>query len=288
MQQWQWRATLSAGVILASELAARAYTYDKTRSANGAIPASTCCPLVSRVAACHIRNCAASRHHLLVCGPTGVGKTIAVKVALDSQEPIDGNPQTKTTFLPFYVDLKPLIATASHQKDARIEVGPSASVAPPRDLAECVDAAFSAAADVFEERSIVTLRELAWSRLFFELSRAGDLGLAVAAAWAQQRKTSAVLQAPSIQRHLQRFLDDSAVHTLSLSAISHFQPVPLGCIPVIVVDEVNLLNHLELKRIRNEFVAFLFTHASAKSMSPVVIVLLSSDATAPEILASCA
>lgn len=284
MQQWQRRAALSAGVILASELAARAYTYDRTRATIGVIPASTDRPLASRVAACHIRNCAASRHHLLVCGPTGVGKTMAVKVALDSQEPIDDSPPTKTTFLPFYVDLKPLIAPASHQEDSRLEVGPGASVAPLRDLAACVDAAFSAAADAFEERSIVTLRELAWCRLFFELSRAGYLGRAVAAAWAQQQK----LPAPSIQRHLERFLDDSAVHSLSLFAISRFQPVPLGCIPVIIVDEMHLLNHPELKTIRHEFVAFLLKHASAKIMSPVIIVLLSSDATAPKILASCA
>ena len=51
--------------------------------------------------------------------------------------------------------------------------------------------------------------------------------------------------------------------------------------------KVQLLDNPELVHLREEFVAFLFQHASAKSASPIVIILLSSDAAAPQILASC-
>lgn len=282
-QNWQKTAVLIGSVSLL-EIAARVYAYSKSRRTMEAIPMATNRPQIPRLAADHIRQRVAGRHHLLVCGPTGVGKTMAVKLALDNQDPIDGINHAPTTFLPFYVDLRTIIAPASHLEEAHC--APSLNDVTPKDLAARVDAAFSAAADSFEDRSLTTLRSLAWSSLAFELSRNFSwIGRAIVAAVDANQRDSAAT--PSIERHLRRFLDEAVMHELVISAESHLHS-RRDCIPVLIVDEVHLLDDLALKKIRHEFVAFLFQHASAKSMAPVVLVLLSSDATAPRILESCA
>ena len=54
---------------------------------------------------------------MIVCGPAGVGKTMAAKQAFDNNETIDGI-DTPTTVLPFYVDLKSFVVPASHEQAA--------------------------------------------------------------------------------------------------------------------------------------------------------------------------
>ena len=213
------------------EGAARLYALT-TASETGAMPVKTHHPLIRRSAANHIRERAAGRCHLLVCGPPNVGKTTALKLALDGRRPIQGI-LTPTTFLPFYVDLRAIVATASHTEDAR-----SMSTCPtgaPRDLAARVDATFSKAADDFQIHAIEALRAAFLSRLELEFK----LWLGRYVATFAPAAPAAVDSSPSIARYLKRFVT-AASSAKSISLAASLLHSPHDYIPVLVVDEVRV------------------------------------------------
>jgi hypothetical protein len=281
---------LIAIIVLVLGITVQIIVFTKANETTSAFPKLRDRPLISRFAGNHIRKRAAGGHHMIVCGPTGVGKTMAAKQAFDNNETINGI-DTPTTFLPFYVDLKSFVVPASHEQAARVITermndDQATNMPPTASRATHVDAAFAEAADSFENR-IVKLMQADAIGMLYELSwqflRKLELMLPNAAIYIANNPVTV----PSVARHLQRFMDAAASFQTFLRLFS-FIYGPRGCIPVLIVDEVHLLNDPDFLAIRHEFVAFLFKHASAKSMAPVVLVLLSSDATAPVILKSCA
>lgn len=215
------------------ESAARLYALT-TASDTGAISVKTHHPLIRRSAANHIRERVAGRCHLLVCGPPNIGKTTAVRLALDGSRPIQGI-LTPTTFLPFYVDLRAVVATASHTEDARALTQGQHPTGAPRDLAARVDATFSKAADDFQIHVIEALRAAFLSRLELEFKLWLGHYVATSAPAAQ----AAVDSSPSIARYLKRFVT-AASSAKSISLAASLFHSPRDYIPVLVVDEVRV------------------------------------------------
>lgn len=194
--------------------------------------------------------------------------------------------------MPFYIDLKSIFVPASLEATARDIAQESqnqtAHAQPVFNRAARVDAAFAEAAESFEDRMLQSMHiDLTGLLLEYAWRILRSLGLVLpAAVIPASQAASTTIAIPSIARHLQRFMDAAKSFQYFLRAMSFFYG-PRGCIPVLIVDEVDLLDASDLSVVRHEFVAFLFQHASAKSMAPVVIVLLSSDATDSKILKSC-
>lgn len=282
---------LSVLVAILIGITMESLAFMKRYEAIAAFPGKTNRPLIPRSAGKHIRQRAAGRHHMIVGGPTGVGKTMATKQAFDNNETIDGI-NTPTMFLSFYVDLQRFVVPASHDGSARViecgtrDIGTS-SIPPAFDRAARVDAAFTEAAESFENRVLASMhRDIAGMLLELMWRALWTLELVLPMLATPSAPASGTVVTPSITRHLQRFMNAASYYRLFLR-YSSFWYGSRGCIPVLIVDEVHLLDASDLSVIRHEFVAFLFKHASAKSMAPVVLVLLSSDATASRILKSC-
>jgi hypothetical protein len=217
------------------EALARLYRYKLGTALNtntGSVP-ETNRPLVARSAANHIRECIGGRHHLLVCGPTDVGKTAAVMLALDGENPIVGF-SIPTTFPTFYVDLRAIVAPSARSDGSGSE---SSSAQPVPGLASRVDTAFSDAADAFQVRVIEDLRSASWSHLEleFKLWLARRSGATLAANGTCANHTAEV---PSVVRHLERFVAAAQSAQDIFSAASFFH-TPRGCVPVLVIDEAS-------------------------------------------------
>ena len=282
---------LSAVAVIILGITVESLAFMKAYETIAAFPGETNRPLIPRSAGNHIRQRAAGRHHMIVSGTTGVGKSMATKQAFDNNEIIDGI-NTPTTFLPFYVDVKRFVVPASHEESARLiayearDIGTS-NIPPAFDRAARVDAAFTEAAESFQNRVLASMhRDVAGMLLELIWRALRTLELVLPMAVTPTAPAGGTVVTPSITRQLEHFINAASSYQIFLR-YSSFWYGSRGCIPVLIVDEVHLLDASDLSVIRHEFVAFLFKHASAKSMAPVVLVVLSSDATASRILKSC-
>jgi hypothetical protein len=244
-----------------------------------------------RRAGSHIRNCAADGIHMLVLGPTGVGKTTSVKQAIDNRDPIESISSHTTRFLPFYVNLAKAVQSSRQLatgEGKQLPVLETEQQAIHKDAAKCVAAAFALESNKFVSRQLVAAERgiiSSMAALFTE-----DL----ASGWEFVKSLRPTLQEPSIKTYLQHIVD-AAKFSKQTRSYEHFFKSTVGAapaqrpgiIPVIAIDEVHLLDQPLLQPIREEFVAVLWDCLVEKRSAPVVFILLSSDGNADKIIDKC-
>ena len=207
--------------------------------------------------------------HLLLVGPTGVGKTMAAAAAARASEPFATPGGQLVCLLPFYVDLFAIAASAS--------------------ASGATESVHARALRGFAEES--RRYDLLLAR---ELHNATRLGLwtyaqeTLFAAW-QAVATAPLLALSFLPREHEASLYGILSHLAKASGTRKSWRRCAGgrFRPVLILDEVHILNETEMEPVRSDLLRFLSTQLQSKSAADVAVVLLSSDARVHDILHSC-
>ena len=204
--------------------------------------------------------------HLLLVGPTGVGKTMAAAAAARASGLFACPGEQLVCLLPFYVDLYAIVASAS--------------------ASGTTESLHARALRGFAEES--RRYDLPLAR---KLHNATRLGL-----WAHAQETlftawQSVATAPLLALSFLPHEHEASLYGIlsHLATLKRLESCVGGSIrPVLILDEVHMLNEPEMERVRLDLLRFLTPQLQSKSAADVAIVLLSSDARAHDILHSCA
>ena len=257
------RNVLAATAVLAIPGAAeRVHEEYHARRVSAALEERPEKPAFLRAASRSLATLLTNRVHLLVLGPTGVGKTRALQEV--------SRASTRSALLPFYVDLSLFIQQA---------VGQSAEELRSRTLD-----AFAAEARAYDLRLLRLLERDARSALWLALARALP-GWLSSQSLEELRSFTLLSQEslPSLAGLLSR-LERAATLRSTLHALSSAALGTTPLVPVLIIDEVHLLQEPALAEVKAELLDFMHRHVQAKERASVVIVLLSSDARAQDIV----
>ena len=231
-------------------------------------------PVLRRHASKSLARLLARRVHMLLVGPTGCGKTTAVLDAARASAFLGD-----TVLLPFYVNLGDVMASGGGGKVAAAD-GESCSR---------IVAAFAAVARAFEGRLLRVLSDdfaaWAWVKLSQRLpdalrpERLSTLKQIVLPPTPHQATSLYGLLAHVAQAGTQQ----AALHAYAHGALDRRLLVP-----VIIIDEVHLLRECALEPVRQDLLRFVQFHVADKQRAAVTVVLLSSDASAAELVGTCA
>lgn len=202
----------------------------------------------------------ASSAHLIVLGPSGVGKTTAVLEACN-------HPPPETYLLPFYVNLASniqpgggLLSDDVAWRNATLK-------------------AFAEEARAFESRLLLPL----------ESDLLSSMLLGYIPAWLSRKSVAAV---HSIADHavaeeslfgLLTRMQDVALRKAWLYSFTSSRSV----VPVLIIDEIHHLESVALAPLKRSLLRFVHNHVKDKDAARVVVVLLSSDAQAEAVVGSC-
>ena len=232
-------------------------------------------PVFARHSSQSLAMLLAKRVHVLVVGPSGCGKTTAVLDAARASASSGG-----AVLLPFYVNLEKVFASGSGGR-----VRPAAD----SESRERIMAAFAAEARAFESKLLRMLSDdfAAWA--WIGLSKLLPDGLSPESLTALRQVISPLPpeQEASLYGMLSH-LAQAGTQQATLRTYAHGVLDRRSLVPVIIVDEVHVLNEPALEPILRDLLRFVQEHVHAKRAAPLTIVLLSSDSFAAETVGSCA
>ena len=232
-------------------------------------------PVFARHSAQSLAMLLARRVHVLVVGPSGCGKTKAVLDAARASASSGG-----AVLLPFYVNLEKVFASGSGGR-----VRPAAD----SESRERIMAAFSAEARAFESKLLRMLSDdfAAWA--WITLSKLLPDGLSPESLTVLRQVISPLPpeQEASLYGMLSH-LAQAGTQQATLRTYAHGVLDRRSLVPVIIVDEVHVLNEPALEPILRDLLRFVQEHVHTKRAAPLTIVLLSSDSFAAETVGSCA
>ena len=205
--------------------------------------------------------------HLLLVGPPGVGKTLAATAAARVDALLE-TPGGLVCLLPFYVDLYAIATSAS--------------------TSGSTESTYARALRDFAEES--QRYDLPLVRKGQSAARLGLWKLAEQTAFSVWR--SIALTVPFLPREHEASLFGILSHVVDATqTLSHWRSCAGGAgrmHPVLILDEVHILNETEMDNVRADLLRFVSPQLQLKNAAPVTVVLLSSDARAHDILYSCA
>ena len=258
---------LAPWVVFAAVVLPLAFRWQQVSAA--APHAVLSAPVFPREGLPELSELMATSKHLLLVGPTGVGKTLAATAAARASGPI-ATPGGLVCLLPFYVDLYAIAASA----------GASGA-------AENVHAiALRGFADESRRYDLPLVRDVHNAT---RLGLLAHLQETVPTVW-QAVAAIPLLALSLVPRRHEASLYGILSHLVEASrTLKRWRRCEGGHIrPVLILDEVHILNDTDMEPVRADLLRFLSPQLQSKGAADITIVLLSSDARAHDILHSCA
>lgn len=217
-----------------------------------------------------IAEALSSRTHLLLLGPSGVGKTVAAKMAASISTPLSA-PGGKVCLLPLYVDLHALLNehTITDDKSARAAAAHAFSEAVLR-------------LDFPSLRSAENRMRLALWRHASDWFPAQVLD--ILELWFWKLSLMPRPYESSVYGLLSHIVEAAEV----LTRASQCDRGAGRVLPALILDEVHVLNETHMSGVRADMLRFIWPQLQAKQTARMTIVLLSSDARAHDIVQTCA
>jgi hypothetical protein len=213
----------------------------------------------------------ATTTHLLLVGPTGVGKTIAATAAASVSTPV-ATPGGDVCLLPFYLDLYAIAASAAATGAA----------------ADVHTHALGRFAEEARRYDLPLLRKLHDSARLGFWTYAEITLLSVWHAIATVPLKALSLLPREHEASLHGVLTHVAAAAGTLMQWTTCAGGAGRVLPVLILDEVHVLDQAGMEAVRADLLRFLSPQLQSKAAADVVVVLLSSDARAHDILHSCA
>ena len=253
-------------VVFAAVVLPLAFRWQQVSAAAPHAVLST--PVFPREGLPELSRLMATSKHLLLVGPTGVGKTMAAAAAARASEPFAIPGGQHVCLLPFYVDLYAIAASA----------GASGA-------AENVHArALRGFAEESRRYDLPLVRKVHATRL----GLLAHLQETVPTVW-QAVAAMPLLAMSLLPRRHETSLYGILSHLVKASTLKRWRRCEGGHIrPVLILDEVHILNETDMEPVRADLLRFLSPQLQSKGAADITIVLLSSDARAHDILHSCA
>lgn len=258
-----------------------------------------------------IRGLLASGQHILITGPSGVGKSHAVKSAL--MDPVKRAGGKEVHFAPCYIDLRPFIqsgydnvgsssnvasGSATVSSNSGSENDSNEASPSPKRLTD----AFLQEVNTFELSlmKIAHKEPFQWLRAFlikylkrvvYSFNEPSSFStLESTSPYSPFARLLALLsptdnnKVVTIDYLLQHIVDVTDKYNKMLSSD---QALSLGdIVPVVVIDDIHLLGKPGLRRVRDDLMTFLWRHLPSKQSAKVLIVLISSESNASSMIAS--